>query len=184
MMRRFLVPLAAALALAGCAHSPPTTLLTLDAAPPAGPVRSDYRGPPIAVPAVHLPAILDRAEYVRQTGAAEVQVDDFARWAAPLGLLARDTLVRDLTARLPAGAVLPPGATEARARVVSVTVLAFTDDANGARLDVAYRFLPTGSVRQAVLSVPADGSGPTSSARRLGLLIGQLADRIAADAAG
>jgi len=183
MMRRLGALLA--LALAGCAHSPPTTLLTLDTAAPAdGTVRAGYRGRPISVPAVHLPALLDRAEYVRQAGAAEVQVDDFARWAAPLGLLARDTLVRDLTLRLPAGAVLPPGATDGGARVVSVTVLAFADDATGARLDVAYRFLPGGPVRQASFSAPADGPGPTASARRLGALIGQLADRIAADAAG
>jgi hypothetical protein len=184
MMRRLCLSAAAALlTLAGCAHSPPTTLLTLDTAAPAGPVRASYRGQPITVPAVHLPALLDRAGYVRQFAPGQVQVDDFAHWAAPLGLLARDALVRDLTVRLPAGAVLPPGATEAHARVVNVTVLAFTDNASGARLDVAYRFLPAGTVRQASLSLPADETGPVASAARLSQLLGQLADRIAADAA-
>jgi uncharacterized lipoprotein YmbA len=174
---------AALVALAGCT-SPKTILLTLDAAPPApDAVRANYRGLPIAVPAVHLPAMLDRAEFVRQESAGEVKVDDFARWTAPLGLLARDALVRDLTARLPAGSVLPPGASgvPGQARALDVTILSFRSDAGGATMQAAYRALPGGAVQQISLSAPADGIAPVPTAQAFGALIGQLADRIAVD---
>lgn len=179
-----LIGLAAFAALAGCA-SPKTTLLTLDAAPPAPEaVQADYRGLPISVPAVHLPAALDRAEFVHEVTAGEVKVDDFARWTAPLGLLARDALVRDLTARLPAGSVLPPGASAAagHARTLDVTILAFQATPGGATLQVAYRVVPAGTVQQLSLTVPAGGTTPIATAQAFGALIGQLADRIARDA--
>ena len=178
-----LASLAALLALASCT-SPKTTLLTLDAAPPASDgVHADYQGLPIAVPAVHLPASLDRAEFVHQESAGQVKVDDFARWTAPLGLLARDVLVRDLTARLPAGAVLPPGTagSAGQTRTLDVTILSFQAGASSATMQVAYRALPGGAVEQLTLSDPAGGSAPVPTAQAFGVLIGQLADRIAAD---
>jgi uncharacterized lipoprotein YmbA len=184
MMRALpLIGLAALAALAGCT-SPKTVLLTLDAAPPApDAIHSDYRGLPIAVPAVHLPATLDRAEFVRQESAGEVKVDDFARWTAPLGLLARDALVRDLTARLPAGSVLPPGTggSVGHTRTLDVTILSFQAGASGATMQAAYRVLPGGAVQQLTVSDPAGGSAPVPTAQAFGALIGQLADRIAAD---
>lgn len=175
--------LAPLMALTGCGHSPSTTLLTLDAAPPppAG-IRADYRGLPLAVPAVHLPVALDRPEYVTQVSAGEAKVDDFAKWVAPLGSLARDTLVRDLTARLPAGAVLPPGATGgAGVRVIDVTLLSFAGGPGEAVMQAAFRALPGGPVRQVELRVPAAAGGPVPSAQAFGVLLGQLADRIVAD---
>ena len=180
-----LIGLAGLATLAGCS-SPKTTLLTLDAAPPAPEaVQAGYRRLPIAVPAVHLPASLDRAEFVHQETAGEVKVDDFARWTAPLGLLARDALVRDLTARLPAGSVLPPGAggVAGRMRTLDVTILAFQAGPSGATMQVAYRALPGGAVRQLSMSAPGAGVEPVPTAQAFGVLIGQLADRIAADMA-
>lgn len=178
-----LISLVTLAALAGCT-SPKTTLLTLDAAPPAPDgVHADYRGLPIAVPAVHLPATLDRAEFVQQQSAGEVKVNDFARWTAPLGLLARDTLVRDLTARLPAGSVLPPGmgGSAGRARTLDVTILSFQAGPSGATMQIAYRTIPDGAVQQLTLSAPYRGISPVPTAQAFGALIGQLADRIAAD---
>jgi uncharacterized lipoprotein YmbA len=175
--------LAALLGLAACGHSPATTLLTLDAAPPppAG-VLAAYRGRSIAVPAVHLPIALDRPEYVAQVAPAQATVDDFAKWVAPLGTLARDTLVRDLTARLPAGAVLPPGATGgAGVRVIDVTLLSFSGGPGEAVMQVAFRALPQGPVRQVELRVPASAGGAVPGAQAFGALLGQLADRIVAD---
>ncbi len=180
------IGLAALVVLAGCT-SPKTTLLTLDASPPpADAVHADYRGLPIAVPAVHLPVALDRAEFVHQESAGEVKVDDFARWTAPLGLLARDALVRDLTARLPAGAVLPPGTVGAagKARTLDVTILAFQAGPAGATMQVAYRVVPGGAVQQLSLATPGAGAAPVPTAQAFGALIGELADRIAADMAG
>ncbi len=141
MMRALpLIGLTMLAALSGCT-SPRTILLTLDTAPPApDAVQADYRGLPITVPAVHLPSSLDRAEFIHQENAGEVKIDDFARWTAPLGLLARDALVRDLTARLPAGSVLPPGANAGtgHARTLDVTILSFQAAPDGATMQVAW----------------------------------------------
>ena len=169
--------------LAGCA-SAPTHLLTLDAvAPASGAIRADYRGLPIAIPAVHVPAALDRTEFVTQPTAGEAQIDDYAHWAAPLGLLAREALVRDLTARLPAGAVLPPGSAgkPGATRTIDVTILALGTQPGSAFMQVAYRRLPDGPVRQVSLSAPATGTTPAATAEAFARLTGQLADRLAAD---
>lgn len=178
-------PLGAALLLlaGGCAHSPATRMLTLDAVAPAPEaVRADYHGPPLAVPAVHLPAVLDRAEFIRSAGAGEIRVDDFARWAAPLGLLARDTLVRDLSARLPQGVMLPPGSVGGPGtRALDVTILSLGTDPGGARLEAAWRILPDGPVRQASVTASGSTAGPPASAQLFSGLVGQLADRIAND---
>jgi uncharacterized protein len=185
MMARFVrfALLTPALLLAACGHSPSTTLLTLDAAPPPPEgIRADYRGLPVAVPAVHLPVALDRPEYVSQIAPGEAKVDDFATWVAPLGTLARDTLVRDLTARLPAGAVLPPGAAGgAGTRVIDVTLLSFIGGPGEAVMQAAFRQLPRGPVRQVELRTASPGTGAVPSAQAFGALLGQLADRIAAD---
>jgi hypothetical protein len=190
MMRRpFVTPalgLAAALALSGCGSSPPTVLLTLDAAPPAPQaVRADYRGLPIAVPAVHIPASLDRAELVAQPGAGTVEVDDFARWSAPVAILARDALVRDLVARLPEGSVLPPGATGRAGKTVTidVTILSLATLAPQATMQAAYRCLPDGAVRQVTFNAPVSGAAPAAASRAFSALLGLLADRLAADVA-
>ncbi|WP_419825919.1 PqiC family protein [Sphingomonas sp.] len=185
-MRAAVPLLAVLLPLAGCGHSPPSVTLTLDPVAPAeAAVRGGYRGLPIAVPAVHVPAAIDRAEFVSQAEAGTLKVDDFARWSAPLGVLARDALVRDLTARLPAGSVLPPGATGTvgKAIALDVTILSFDPRAGGATMQVAWRPLPGGAVRQ--LALVTDGAAdPTGAARSFAALLGQLADRIAADVGG
>jgi uncharacterized lipoprotein YmbA len=96
-------------ALAGCGHSPPTQFFTLDPLSPATSA-STTAGPPIRIDHVTIPAILDRPEMVRERSAERLQVDDFNHWGAPLGDLMRGALVEDLTARLPAGRVVPTAA--------------------------------------------------------------------------
>ena len=182
-----LLCLGALAGLASCGGSPATRMLTLDAVAPApAAVQAGYRGRPVAIPAVHVPAVLDRAEFAHQIAAGEVKVDDFARWAAPLGLLARDTLVRDLIARLPAGAVLPPGAGGGGGvTAIDVTILSFDAGAGagagGATMAVVYRPLPGGAPRQLLLATPGAGGDPAATARAFSTLLGQLADRMAAD---
>lgn len=176
-----LVVLAPLTVLAGCGHSPSTTLLTLAATPPPQTTRIDYRGPPVAIPAIHLPAELDRAEYVDHVSPDQIRVDDFARWIAPLGTLARDTLVRDLMARLPAGTVLPPGAAGgAGSRTIDVTILSVHAGASEAVMQAAYREVPNGVVRQVEMRTPILAPGqPVQNAEAFSELVGQLADRIA-----
>ena len=168
--------------VAGCS-SPPSTTLTLDvAAPGADAVRAGYSGPPVAIPAVHMPAAIDRVEFVRQITAGQLQVDDFARWSAPLGTLARDALVRDLTARLPSGSVLPPGSTAAAGHGVTLDVTILSLDASGgqARMQAAFRRVPGGMVQQAVLQTALSDDRPVSAANAFTALLGQLADHITA----
>ena len=192
MIRPLIPPLttmAAALLLAGCGHSPAATFLVLDPAPPSSPAAAGYAGPPLRVPFVHLPVTVDRPELVRQDAAGTVKVDDFARWAAPLGLQARDTLIRDLTVRLPAGAVLPPDAPPAPREVrVEVTVLSFDVAGGQAVLTASYRLAGPGAgagaggARPALaqLSTPLADDGAASRAQAWSRLIGQLSDRMVA----
>ncbi len=172
-------------ALAACSSSPSTTLLTLDAvAPPAGAVDARYRGPAIAVPAVHVPSLLDRAEFLSQISAGTAKVDDFARWAAPLGILTRDALVRDLTARLPEGSVLPPGTPASKENItVDVTILSFNPSSTGATMQIAYRIGLHGSVRQVSLVAPQTTFSPAGSAQAYAAIIANLADRLVRDLA-
>ena len=170
-------------ALAGCA-SPPSTTLTLDVAPPrAETVRAGYAGPPVAIPAVHVPAAIDRVEVVRQVAAGQVEIDDFARWSAPLGTLARDALVRDLIARLPSGSVLPPGTAGSgrRATTIDVTILSYDAIGPGAKMQAAYRILPGGTTRLVTLETSPGGEQPATVATKWSDLIGRLSDRITDD---
>lgn len=186
-----LFPALLPLLAAACGHSPATTFLAIDPVPPAGPAATAaYRGPPVRVPFLRVPVTLDRPEFAQQAGGT-VAVAEFTRWAAPLGLLARNALIQDLAARLPAGAVLPPdaaaGAPEVRAEA---TVLAFRAGGGEATIDVSYRLVrpahagratPPAAPRPATLRTPLAADTPAAQAQAWGALVGQLADRIAAE---
>lgn len=182
------IVLLAAIPLAGCGHSPPTTFLVIDPAPPTAPVLSRYAGPPLRVPFVHLPVTVDRPELVTQDAAGTLDVDDFARWSAPLGLLARGALVQDLTARLPLGSVLPPDAPPAPREVrIEVTVLSFDASVDTATMTVSYRLVRPGTdPRPAVaqLTTPLVDNVPAQRAQAWSRLLAQLSDRIVANLGG
>jgi uncharacterized lipoprotein YmbA len=82
-MRRLTLALLAGAALAGCGTSPTAQYYTLsvDAAVPAAAARSQ---PSIAVGMVTLPEAVDRPQLVVRTGANEVKLEEYHRWAAPL----------------------------------------------------------------------------------------------------
>ena len=188
MMSRKALLAALALLLSGCGHSAPTQFLTLDPVPPASGL-VEYRGSSIRVPAVRIPPALDRDEFVQKSAPGEIKVDDLVRWSGPLGLLARNTLVIDLAARLPAGIVSAPDAPpQSAGRRVDVSIVSLEIVGGEASLQVAYEFLPdvdqsSASYRQwATLRVPS-GPTPLEAARAYSALLGQLADRIAADLA-
>lgn len=188
-MRLSLVAAAvASLLVSGCGSSPATTFLALTPVPPVS--TSNYSGPPIRVPFLRVPVILDRPEFVRQV-ANTIVISDFDRWAAPLGRLARDTLVQDLQARLPAGKVLPPDAGAGSPEVrIEVTVLSFTASGAEATMSVSYRIVPspTGTIKSAEppptpasLQVPLESEDAASQAKAWSALLGKLSDRIARD---
>src|ERR1700743_2121455 len=79
--------------LSACGHSPETQFLTLDPSPRAPSAVASYRGPPLRIPSIEIPPTLDRVEFTRQTGPGEMKVDDLVHWSAPLGILARHTLI-------------------------------------------------------------------------------------------
>jgi uncharacterized lipoprotein YmbA len=178
-------------ALAACGRSPSTTFLTIDPAPPNAAIPADYKGPPLRVPFLHVPITLDRPEFAREVQGT-MMVSDFDRWAAPLGLLARNTLIQDLQERMPAGSVLPPDAapTMPEARV-DATVTRFRASAGVAVMDVSYRLVrslprstPDFPGPQIVsLRVPLTGEKPVEEAQAWSALLGQLADRIAIEMA-
>jgi uncharacterized lipoprotein YmbA len=78
-----LAALLAAAMLAGCGSSPKANFYTLSsAAPPQAPAATaPYR---IAIGAVTVPDVIDRPQIVTRTGANQVTIDEFARWAEPL----------------------------------------------------------------------------------------------------
>lgn len=188
MRRYFIAAVLACSALTACGTSPATTFLALEPIPPM--MTSAYRGPPVRIPFLRVPVILDRPEFVRQV-ASTVEVSDFNRWAAPLGRLARDTLIQDLQARLPAGTVLPPDAGAVTPEVrAEATVLSFAASGGEAQMNVSYRIVPASMSpglsaeappRPITLRTPLLSDDPVSQARAWSALLGQLADRIAAD---
>jgi uncharacterized lipoprotein YmbA len=87
-----------AMAMTGCGRSPSPKLYTLDsvAVSDAGPLVR-YA---IVVGPVRVPASVDRPEMVMQVGPNRVTVDEFNRWAAPLGQSIARTVAGDLTTLL------------------------------------------------------------------------------------
>jgi len=77
-----LAALLAAAALAGCS-SPKSSFYTLssDAAPGRAPATAQYS---VEIGAVTVPDVVDRPQLVTRSGANQVTINEFARWAEPL----------------------------------------------------------------------------------------------------
>jgi uncharacterized lipoprotein YmbA len=182
-MNRRLAPLALLLALTACGHSPETQFLTLDPVP--GPASAGPRGGPVRLPSIQVPPEFDRVEFAHQTGPGQMKVEDLVHWSAPLGMLARNTLILDLAQRLPRGAVLPPdAAAQPNSIRATVAILSFAASGSDATMTATYAFGPeegsTARPRWAELRTPV-GQTPVETARAFSALLGQLADRMAAD---
>ena len=87
-----------AMAAWGCGTSPPTYYYTLD--PTASGALEPTAGDGVLVGPVSVPTSVDRPEFVIQTAPNRVEVDEFHRWAAPLGEGIARTVAGDLTALL------------------------------------------------------------------------------------
>jgi uncharacterized lipoprotein YmbA len=84
---------AVAVLAAGCGTSPPSRFYTLSAtSAPAGSTSTML----VAVGPVTVPAVVDRPEFVVSTGANQVKLDEFNRWASPL----QDNLTRAIAENL------------------------------------------------------------------------------------
>jgi uncharacterized lipoprotein YmbA len=187
-MKRLAI-LSAGLVLSGCGHSPPTRFYTLDTVPPSRVEASAGPRAPVQLSAVHLPPALDRPQVVTQIGPGRLDVSDQEHWAAPLDEMMRRALAQNLLARLPEGVFIPPDTPRpagARGLVVDVVQLQATPD----RVVMQANWTLTGGAsadallsRTVVLSAPAAGRGAEGQAGAITRLLGDLADRIAADLA-
>ncbi len=179
--------IALACLLAACGTSPPTRFFTLTTVSPAE--HSTATPPfPVQVNAVHIPAVLDRNEMVRQTGSNTLSISDRDRWGAPFGEMARNVLAQDLAERLPQGSVIFPKApASANAAHLVVTIATFGQDASGqVRLVGSWSLIrgnpPTTIVQRDVnLTGKAAGSDAASQAAGMSDLLAKLADQISSE---
>jgi uncharacterized lipoprotein YmbA len=169
--------------LAGCRSSPPKRFYVLDPIP-AQERSSAATGKVVQVAAVNIPASLDRQEMVREGANGSLQISDINRWGAPLADMTQNVLTRDLAARLPAGAVLPPR-TNAPPGTFEITVdlLQFGRDATGnVVLDGGWALYRLGSDtpimnRQVKLS-EGGSTDYASQVQAMSRLLGRMADDI------
>lgn len=169
--------------LAGCRSSPPKRFYVLDPIP--APERSSAAtGKVVQVAAVNIPASLDRQEMVREGANGSLQISDINRWGAPLADMTQNVLTRDLAARLPAGAVLPPR-TNAPPGTFEITVdlLQFGRDATGnVVLDGGWALYHLGSdtpVMNRQVKLSEGGSTDyASQVQAMSRLLGRMADDI------
>jgi uncharacterized protein len=171
--------------LAGCHSSPPARFYVLD------PIPAQQRSTPatrtvVQVAAVNIPASIDRQEMVREGATGSLQISGIDRWGAPLADITQNVLTRDLTERLPAGAVLPPR-TSAPPNTLEITVdlLQFGRDASGnVVLDGGWSLYRLGSDtpvmnRHVKLSEEVGSADYAHQAQAMSRLLGRLADDIA-----
>jgi uncharacterized lipoprotein YmbA len=177
---------ALAVALGGC-RSAPTRIYTLGPAAPAS--RIDvYHAPALRVDTLSVPADWDRIEILKLSAAGTLQISDFDHWAAPLSLMVRQTLSDDLDQRLPSGSVIYPRLPKpSRALGVDVDILEFNIAVSQASMRASWIIVPSGDAQggkrgTAELRSSMSSEEPAAVAHAWSDLIGQLADRIAADA--
>jgi uncharacterized lipoprotein YmbA len=178
---------AVALTLAAC-QSNPTRIYGLDPTEPA--TRLDtYQAPALRVDTLSVPATWDRIEILRLSSAGTLEISEFDHWSAPLAQIARQTLSDDLDQRLPSGSVIFPRLPKSDGALgVDVDILEFTMVASHASMRASWLIIPAAgsqSAKRNIASVQGsmNSAEPAAVARAWSQLIGQLADRIAADAA-
>ena len=177
----------AALSLCAC-HSAPTRIYDLNPAPPVTRVDA-YRAPPLRIDAVHVPAGWDRIEILTPAAGGELKIDDFDHWAAPLPQVIRQALSADLDARLPSGTVVYPHLPKpSNALGINVDILEFSIASSQSSMSASWVITPAAEPQAAQRNVttlhnPVASTDAAAVAHAWSELIGQLADRIAADAA-
>jgi hypothetical protein len=177
----------AALALCACS-SAPTRIHDINPAPPV--TRMDtYQSPPLRIDTVRVPPGWDRIEILTPEAGGELKIDDLDRWPAPLTQVIRQVLSADLDARLPPGAVIYPHLPKPGSALgIRVDILEFAIVSSQSSMSVSWVITPTAGPQEARRNVttlhnPVAATDPAAVARAWSELIGQLADRIAADAA-
>ncbi|WP_440851576.1 PqiC family protein [Salinisphaera sp. SWV1] len=189
-----LVALGLLLGLSGCASSPPTQFIELDAqAPKAANVVHSVGIAPITMGRVSLPASLDRLALVRRTGANRLDISQAVEWGGPLDSLVRQTLGSDLAARLPRQAYTPsdqiPAGAQQGFHFLDVTCQTFSAGANNRVTLAAHWSLVDGKTHRTIIAKSATihvqaasaGGGDIAAAmsRALALLSDQVVSALA-----
>ncbi len=177
---------AVAVAVGAC-QSAPTRIYSLDPVAPAG--RMDvYHAPALRIDTLNVPASWDRIEILGLSAAGNLQIRDFDHWSAPLAQMARQALSDDLDLRLPPGSVIYPRLPKPTVALgVNVDILEFTVVGSRASMRASWLIAPAAGSPGAKRSVARlqgamTSTEPAAMAQAWSDLIGQLADRIAADA--
>lgn len=89
----------AALFLAGCGSTPPSTLYVIEAQAPAN-VRTVTEGRRVEVVAVRIPDLWDRPQIVLSKPGGQVDFNEFNRWAVPLKSEVPRVVTRNLVSLL------------------------------------------------------------------------------------
>lgn len=146
MMRRAFMLAAAMFAVlpAGCGSSPNSNFYTLGAemAPPAGDVRTNYV---VAIGAVSLPEMVDRPQFVVRTGANQVAINEFERWAGSLRTEIGRAVANNLMQQIPGTNVYayPSGASLTPDCRVTLEVQRFDSTPNeAAQIEVLWTVQP------------------------------------------
>jgi uncharacterized protein len=177
---------AVAVALGGC-RSASTRIYTLGPAAPASHI-DVYHAPALRVDTLNVPASWDRIEILKLSATGTLQISDFDHWAAPLAQMARQALSDDLDQRLPSGSVIYPRLPKPSGALgVNVDILDFNIVASQASMRASWIIAPSGDApgakrSAAELRSSMSSEDPAAVAYAWSELIGQLADRIAADA--
>jgi len=172
----------------GACHSAPTRIYGLDPVVPATRIET-YQAPALRIDTLSVPANWDRIEILGLSTAEKLQVRDFDYWSAPLAQIARQTLSDDLDQRLPSGSVIYPRLPKPSGALgINVDILEFTVVASQASMQASWLIVPAVGSQSAKRSVASLNESmistePAAVAHAWSDLIGQLADRIAADAA-
>jgi uncharacterized lipoprotein YmbA len=176
---------AVAAALGGC-RSASTHIYALGPTAPASHIDT-YHAPALRVDTLNVPASWDRIEILKLSAAGTLQISDFDHWAAPLAQMARQTLSDDLDQRLPAGSVIYPRLPKPIGALgVNIDILDFNIVASQALMRASWIIVPSGDAQgakrnAASLRSSMSSEEPAAVAHAWSDLIGQLADRIAAD---
>jgi uncharacterized protein len=172
----------------GACHSAPTRIYSIEPANPTSHIDS-YQGPALRVDTLNVPASWDRIEILSLSAAGKLQISDFDHWSAPLPQIARQVLSNDLDQRLPSGSVIYPRLPKTNGGLgIEVDILDLSVAASQASMRASWLIVPSGGLQSArrnaaSLHTSMISAEPAAVARAWSELIGQLADRIAADAA-
>jgi uncharacterized lipoprotein YmbA len=182
--------IALALATAGCfGTSPPARFYVLSPGDEARAAPSAPTGPEgtLGVFPTRVAEYLDRPQIVTFRTETAVELDEFSRWAEPLGTGVSRVLTQELAARLPAWRVVEQSwdpSVPLRARLeVDVTALGW-DLRGQARLEAGWAVLSAGGDAvlargRTVLRRDAAGNGTDAAVEATSRMVGEMAREIA-----